>query len=134
MQNLRMYLIIISLLPQLFLQSFVTSCHAGSLANWHVFLNKTAEEVFVTFFEGYPVSRVYSKLVKPGEKFEIDDQIERPSHYFVVSVTRNHGQRDKRIVYWKVFSLLEYSNTVIADKNDGFHITDERLATWEHDP
>ncbi|MBI4352444.1 MAG: hypothetical protein HY593_00810 [Candidatus Omnitrophica bacterium] len=101
------------------------------MTSWHKLTNGIDEEILVTFFEGYPVNRSYSKLIKPNEVFEIKDQVDRPGHYYVISVTRNFKQEE--IVFRKMYSWHELFLASQEDKVDGFHITEERLKTWEHD-
>ena len=128
-----MFLPIISFVSLVLLAFFTSSCQAGSMTSWHKLTNGTEEEIFVTFFEGYPVNRSYSKLIKPNEVFEIKDEVNRPGYYCVISVTKNVKQ-EREIVLRKMYSWHELFLASQEDKVDGFHITEERLAAWDRDP
>ena len=133
MQNHLMRSATVNFLILSFLFMLASSCQAGSMMSWHKIANDTNEEIFVTFFEGYPVNRSYSKILRPGEIFEIKDDIQRPGYYYVFSVTKNY-KKEKEIVLRKMYSWTEYFQACQEDKVDGFQITEDRLSNWERDP
>jgi hypothetical protein len=101
-----------------------------SYTSWHKLTNGTEDALFVTLFEGFPVNRVYSDSLEPGGTFEIKDEMERPGYFFVISAGKHSD--DKYVVYRKMMSWNEYGDAQKSDNIDGFHITPERLATWDH--
>lgn len=103
------------------------------MTSWHQFKNGTNGEILITLYEGYPVNQVYSKKLKPGEIFDIKDEIDKPGYFYLITVVKSRGTPDE-VVYRKMLTWKEYVDALQEDKVDGFHITEERLKTWERDP
>ncbi|MBI3292707.1 MAG: hypothetical protein HYZ73_07875 [Elusimicrobia bacterium] len=80
--------------------------NAGSTLEWHKITNATEETLQVYFYIGYPLNRVYSKKLTPGQHLEIQQAVEFWSNAYSLEVVQKKTG-EKEMVLWQEFFTRE---------------------------
>jgi hypothetical protein len=101
--------------------------NAGSTLEWHKITNATEETLQIYFYIGYPLNRVFSKKLAPGQQLEIEQSVEFWSNTYLLEVVRK-DEHEQGIVLWReTFTHKTLVDRAKSDPGDGIVIRPKDL-------